>query len=258
MDEKISPYEFMEFIRFIARHNAIHGVFVVGGFVRDELIFGDSSHAHDIDITCVDANRGRELASLVASELRIDYPQAQHRTGTVTLEIGDIDVDFKGDLILEDYLIEMRKLGVDVNNLTQDIYGRDFTVNTLLRSLQTWKLLDVTGKGLKDLDDGLLRTTLAPHIVLKNNPLIATRAVRFICKLGFDVEDELVDYINKNCQEVIDKIGESRMVWEMSLLTKYDLQDVMEAIDKVGLDKKLISKDAMDVLRGMPIPDIYL
>jgi tRNA nucleotidyltransferase/poly(A) polymerase len=254
--EPLSPYEAIDFVRFVARHSGMYGMFVVGGFVRDEILYGDASHAADVDFTCIYPGRARELAGMVSADLGIEeLPEILHRTGTVTIEIAGVSMDFRGDMIHGDFREEMRKLGVDVNPITSDVYSRDFTINTLLRSLQSWKLLDITGMGLGDLDNGIIRTMLPPEIVLQVNPLAALRAARFMLKLGFSVEESLVNAISKVSASIIRGIGRERFLLEMSRFVEYGPEKTTKAFKAVGIDPESLGRDAMDVIRGIPVQE---
>lgn len=50
---------------------------------------------------------------------------------------------------------------------------------------------DLTGRGLEDLERGLIRTPLPPRQTLLDDPLRALRAVRFAARFGFELEEGL-------------------------------------------------------------------
>ena len=50
---------------------------------------------------------------------------------------------------------------------------------------------DLTGRGLEDLERGLIRTPLPPRKTLLDDPLRALRAVRFAARFGFELEEGL-------------------------------------------------------------------
>src|SRR5262249_53839909 len=72
--------------------------------------------------------------------------------------------------------------------LRDDVYRRDFTINTLLENLHTGELLDLTGLAMQDLRAGILRTPLEPRITFYDDPLRMLRAVRFAARFGFEIE----------------------------------------------------------------------
>lgn len=50
---------------------------------------------------------------------------------------------------------------------------------------------DLTGKGLQDLEAGVIRTPLSPFVTFKDDPLRVLRAVRFSARLNFILEPDL-------------------------------------------------------------------
>src|SRR5262249_21719759 len=88
-----------------------------------------------------------------------------------------------------------RKPEVQQGTLRDDVYRRDFTLNTLLENLHTGELLDLTGRALEDLRSGLLRTPLEPRVTFFDDPLRMLRAVRFAARFGFEIEAATWDAI---------------------------------------------------------------
>src|SRR5262249_45315504 len=88
----------------------------------------------------------------------------------------------------ESYQPDSRKPDVWDGSLRDDVYRRDFTINTLLENLHTGETLDVTARARDDLRDGVIRTPKAPRITFFDDPLRMLRAVRFAARFGFSIE----------------------------------------------------------------------
>lgn len=69
----------------------------------------------------------------------------------------------------------------------QDALRRDFTINSLFYDIADFSLIDYAG-GLKDLQDGVIRTIGDPTVRFTEDPVRMLRAVRFAALLGFSVE----------------------------------------------------------------------
>jgi poly(A) polymerase len=95
----------------------------------------------------------------------------------------------------ESYKPNSRKPDAIPATLKDDVYRRDFTINTLLENLHTGELLDLTGKGLDDLKTGIIRTPLDPIATFDDDPLRMMRAVRFASRFGFSISDETLQGI---------------------------------------------------------------
>jgi len=69
----------------------------------------------------------------------------------------------------------------------EDAFRRDFTVNALFYSPQTFHVIDFPG-GVNDLEARLIRTIGEPELRMREDPVRMMRAVRFAAKLGFEIE----------------------------------------------------------------------
>ncbi|HEV2169565.1 MAG TPA: polynucleotide adenylyltransferase PcnB, partial [Candidatus Binatus sp.] len=69
----------------------------------------------------------------------------------------------------------------------EDAFRRDFTVNSLFYSPQTFQVIDYAG-GVDDLEARLIRTIGDPELRMREDPVRMMRAVRFAAKLGFEIE----------------------------------------------------------------------
>jgi poly(A) polymerase len=69
----------------------------------------------------------------------------------------------------------------------QDARRRDFTVNGLFFDIASGKVIDYV-RGRRDLDEKLIRTIGDPERRMREDPVRILRAVRFACKLAFDIE----------------------------------------------------------------------
>jgi uncharacterized domain HDIG len=176
--------------------------FVIGGYVRDCFLERKSK---DIDI--VVEGSGIELAERVALRLKVKVSVFKN-FGTAMLRSKDTEVEFVGAR-RESYRSDSRKPIVENGSLADDQSRRDFTINALAFSLQKedfGNLVDPFG-GVKDLQNGILRTPLDPDTTYSDDPLRMIRAIRFASQLSFTIVPESIESIkrNKNRLEILSK-----------------------------------------------------
>lgn len=71
----------------------------------------------------------------------------------------------------------------------EDVWRRDFTVNSLYYNIKDFSVIDYTG-GLKDIEFGQIRLIGEPEERYREDPVRMIRAIRFAAKLGFNIEKE--------------------------------------------------------------------
>ena len=168
----------IETVADVARAAGVE-MYLVGGFVRDRLLGRDGK---DIDLLAV-GDDGTAVLTEVAQRLRWAPPQRFERFGTGQVRGGDFIVEVVRARA-ENYDAGSRKPDVRPGTLEDDIWRRDFTVNALCQTFDG-RVIDVTGRGLDDLRDGVLRTPLDPEVTFSEDPLRMFRAARFAAQLGF-------------------------------------------------------------------------
>lgn len=167
--------------------------YVIGGYVRDFFLERPSK---DIDI--VVEGSGIELAEAVALRLKRQVTVFK-RFGTAMIKSHGVEIEFVGAR-KESYRSDSRKPIVEDGTLRDDQLRRDFTINALSLSLNRedfGNLIDPFG-GVKDLQNGLIRTPLDPDTTYSDDPLRMVRAIRFASQLGFTIVPESIDSIKRN------------------------------------------------------------
>lgn len=186
----------LDIYRAIGREADRMGVeaYAVGGVVRDHFL---QRPCTDIDVVCVGS--GIDLAHAVAKAVGGSKVSVFKNFGTASFMHGDLQLEFVGAR-RESYSRDSRKPVVEDGTLEDDQCRRDFTVNALavcLNDNRFGELVDPFG-GIRDLNDGILRTPLDPDITFSDDPLRMMRAVRFASQLGFRIEDATFEAIRRN------------------------------------------------------------
>lgn len=204
--------------------------FVIGGFVRDYYIGRPSN---DIDI--VVEGSGIALAKSVGKRL---YSKVNvfKNFGTAMLRWKDMEIEFVGAR-KESYRANSRKPIVENGTLEDDQNRRDFTINALAFSLQKENygcLIDPFG-GIKDLQEGIIRTPLDPDTTYSDDPLRMIRAIRFATQLDFRIVDESLESIRRN-RNRLEILSKERITDELNKIMMSPKPSIgFELLDRTGL-----------------------
>lgn len=204
-----------------------HDAYLVGGFVRDQILGLEPSGDLDV-VTTGDALEC--VSILVAKGVASSEPVVYPRFGTAMLRLAGTTVEFVSARS-ESYSPLSRKPVVERAGLMEDAQRRDFTVNTLMRRIDDGGLLDPLGSGLSDLEARVLRTPLEPGRTFFDDPLRMLRAVRFRGQLGFGYAQGLTEAIRENAAR-LQVVSAERIRDEFSKMLLLDsaadcLRDVM-------------------------------
>lgn len=172
---------------------------VAGGWVRDKLLGMESD---DIDIA-LDNMTGLTFANLIRARL-LELGEPLHHIGVIqanpeqSKHLETVAISLKGfqiDLVnlrSEEYSAESRiPTDVKFGSPLSDAQRRDLTINSLFFNLATGRIEDMTGRGLPDLDAGIIATPLAPLETLLDDPLRVLRALRFAARFDYDIDPGL-------------------------------------------------------------------
>ena len=161
-------------------------LFLVGGFVRDR-VMGQPSGKDDIDVVL--EGDALALAQFLRQSGAADFePVVYPKFGTAMVVVKGRDVEIVTARI-ESYAPDSRKPDtVEPGTLADDAKRRDFTINTLLQSLDTGAVTDPLGRAFADIDAQIIRTPTDPLLTFQDDPLRMLRAVRFAARFGFRVE----------------------------------------------------------------------
>lgn len=161
-------------------HGAGHRLYFVGGVVRDHLL---ARHRDEQDLDATTDARPAVIKSLVADLADAVWTQGE-RFGTIGCTIGEQTYEITTHRA-EQYDADSRKPTVAFgDHIDDDLARRDFTVNAMAVDLRSGELVD-PHDGLGDLQRGVLRTPLDPHIAFSEDPLRMLRAARF--RAGYDL-----------------------------------------------------------------------
>ena len=215
-------------------------VYIVGGFPRDIVAGFGISDDTDLDLTEENGN-GFDLAFFVSAKYDLMEPEIYKSTGTALIVMpSGRPVEFHNSYYNVPHIIDqLYVLGIEPTSLNKDVFSRDFTINTLLFDPETGEINDLTGKGISDIENKILRTPLTPSKTLSLNPKIILRGIRFCIQFGLTPDPEyerqsmtFVPYLINFLQENPDSKMVSKTV---SKTIKMDPIRAMDEYKKFGI-----------------------
>lgn len=206
--------------------------YLVGGFVRD-LLLGRDNRDLDVVVEGDGPAFARELASALGGTVRVHeaFLTASVRSeGQAVVDVASARSEF--------YRAPAALPEVETSALRQDLYRRDFTINTLAIRLGPdgpYELVDFFG-GQRDLKDGVLRVLHSLSFI--DDPTRVLRAVRLSLRLDFRISPETTRLVAVAVEEgIFDQLSGSRLREELQLLLDDAETAVrgLEHLDELGV-----------------------
>jgi tRNA nucleotidyltransferase/poly(A) polymerase len=176
---------------------------ICGGTVRDK--YQSNINGSKLDgIADLDLCTGDKTIDLLSEEYynklakQFNIERKVMADGHSTIFIGNLKMDFSSNFNIPNIDHYLKYLKVESTSLNKEVFSRDFTCNALLMNLDLTKIMDPTQRGFKDIKDKKIRTCLSPKITLTSNKNRVVRAIYLACKLDFDIDQSIIDYVKAN------------------------------------------------------------
>lgn len=201
-----------------------HEAYFVGGMVRDRLL---KREIYDVDITT--SAKPNEVISLFNKTIKTGI-----KHGTVTVMIEGIPIEVTTFRIESEYQDYRRPSEVSFStSLIEDLKRRDFTMNAITESLEG-TLYDPFN-GFEDLKQEKIRAIGEAYERFKEDPLRMLRALRFVSKLGFKLEERTYEAI-LSAAHLIQHISKERVKKELEgLVNGNESQEGLRLLIETGL-----------------------
>jgi tRNA nucleotidyltransferase (CCA-adding enzyme) len=205
--------------------------YAVGGFVRDLVM-----RVENLDVDIVVEGDGIAFAEAFGASQGARV-RPHHKFGTAVLVFRD---GFKVDVAtarVEYYLEPAALPTVEFSSLKQDMYRRDFTINTLavrLNPVGFGELIDFFG-AQRDIKEKVIRVLHSLSFV--EDPTRILRAMRFERRFGFAVSRHTTNLIRNAVRlDLVGKLPKPRLYADLELiLQEEDPVAIFRRISEVGL-----------------------
>lgn len=246
--------EIISALREFSSFYEISGLFVAGEYCRSLALGRTQDPIYNMDVLCAYGEQSKLLAELFSSEVL--QQTVRHIGDLSVIELDSIKINFQGKSLhaymsnqelqtwMQSNLIENIPL---VNNL----YGRDFTLNTLIYAIESDKMLDPLNIAIADIESKLIRAVLPVEMAVKYNPIIVLRALRFSVQYDFFIEKNLKLNIESGLLLLGDVLTRERIAKEIVKILKINPEKGLQLIQEYELSRFLIDRDVLENVQGV-------
>lgn len=195
-------------------------LFFVGGCVRDMIL---GKQPHDFDIV-MDGDLDKITEELIKNDWKVNEAGKNFLVliaGKFN-EITNVTETFEIALFRKDGTYEdgRRPTFVEIGTIYDDAERRDFTINSLYYDPFTNKIYDPTKKGLKDIDQKLIRFNGSPAQRIKEDSLRIFRMYRFASQLGFDIDPMAIRISRREFDQAFKTLSSERVRLELEKIAR--------------------------------------
>lgn len=209
--------------------------FVVGGAVRDAML-GQSPD--DWDVT----------TNAMAEQTKQCFDRhfdTGIKHGTITVLMDKKPVEVTTYRIDGEYKDNRRPESVAFTaDIKEDLKRRDFTINAMAYNDEVG-LVDLYG-GAEDLKNKIIRCVGDADIRFNEDALRIMRAIRFVARLGFDIEEKTFESIKKN-RYLLKNISAERI--QAELVKMLETSDDLHLLFKSGVAEVILPEVSFDDIR---------
>lgn len=241
--KKQIPAKLSLLAKIFKKHNST--LYVVGGFVRDCLIYNPKKQIRDLDLT----------SSLTPAEIEKILKNTNFSTKLINKKLGTLQIHYKDKYCFEhttfrkdNYLAGYHSPdSVNfIQNLDIDAKRRDFTVNSIYYDLLNDKIIDLYD-GVDDINKKIIRCVETPQKVFESDGLRILRLLRFYCQLpDFEIENQTYEVAKKQVA-LLNDISKERIAVE--------IKKCLDCLNNQpnGMDKFLTLLDKIIDMKLFPI-----
>ena len=230
-------------------------LFYIGGMVRDFIL---NRECFDIDITYI--GNAIEFAKTIPNSeiIKINEP-----FGTVKILIDNKEIDLastRNEIYPKvGHLPQVTEIGC---SLKKDVLRRDFTINTLAKSLKTGEIVDYLG-GIEDIKNKTIRVIHDNSFI--DDPTRIIRGLKFSVRFGFNLDKHTKDLQNEYLNNINYDMSYKRVKKELIETFNLNSQEAFERFFSENIYKLLTEKkfnppkyNIQELINKYPVKDIWI
>jgi len=107
----------------------------------------------------------------------------------------------------------------------------------LVYDIQKDKICDVSKSGFDAIKMGLIKTHFDPDYIIKQNPLIILRALKFKIRYGFEIDIDLANAMEGNVDLLFEKFSDERLIMGRDSVMSEGVEKAITLFETFGLSK---------------------
>lgn len=246
MADQTHKHIIKELHKFCELYN-IESLFVAGDYCRN-FFLNPEKDPDTLEIISAFPDQSMELGSLFATEFLHEQPTVNTRTQTISIKPMGVTIEFQGKskqsyMQHEEVLIWMRSQQLDDVPLMNNLYGRDFTLNTIVYSIQHDKFLDPTKQASVDLESKNIKSILPAELLIKYSPVSIFQAIKLSMIHDLHIDAELRTEMKNKGNILLNALSIDRILKEIVGILTIDGPEGLKVLQDYSLDKFLLHQD---------------
>lgn len=228
-------------------HGVIEGtswegnVYTVGGCCRDAIM---GREIHDVDLAVTMPDGGVMFATWLEHKgLTLEPPTLFRRFSTSKLRLKAFPQH-------EIEIVQTRREQyTDANSsnpeicfgsIMDDCLRRDLTINSLYKDITTGEVLDLTGRGIPDIEAHRIDTPMDPDETYSDDPIRILRTLRFASRYGWEIPDEVMAAMKRHAHR-LKIVRRPRIATEFQkIILSDDLIGILQTMKDIGAIFKVL------------------
>lgn len=230
------------YLRKVIKGTPFEGkVYTVGGCLRDAVM---GREIHDVDLAVAVPDGGIKFPLwLEKKHLTLVPPTLYRRFSSSRLRLKafpthEIEVV---QTRREQYTdANSRNPEVCFGSLMDDCLRRDLTINSLYQNVSTGEILDLTGRGIDDIRNHVIRTPMDPDDTYSDDPIRILRTLRFAVKYSWEISDGIMKSMTQNANRM-KIVRRPRVSTEFEkIMASNDPAQLLQLMKKIGVVFKVM------------------
>ena len=243
-------------LSYFAKLYGIESLFLVGDYCR-ELYLDTLWRVNKLDVVSVFDEQHIQLGYLFASEVLKTSAKVDNITKTASVvyknDAGEIEIIFqsrspKKYMRDDEVVLWMQNNDIDATPMLHNLYGRQFTINTLACAIDSNDVYDTTDRAMEDLTHKTIRSLLPSDMLVKYDPLSIFQAMELSLVHEFHIDMDMKKAM-RNTDAIFKSLSSDRIAKEIIRILHIDPEKALEMIKTYEFGKMLSIPEIKEYLK---------